>query len=40
MLYRDETGRRDEIWRKFAWQWARPAIYSKTYKEMETVKND
>jgi hypothetical protein len=40
MLYRDKTGNRDEIWRKFAWQWSRPAIYSKTYKEMETVKNE
>ncbi|GHU13968.1 hypothetical protein FACS1894161_4360 [Spirochaetia bacterium] len=31
MLYRDQTGERSSIWRRFAWQWSRPAIYSKIY---------
>lgn len=39
MLYRDKDGRREEIWRKFAWQWSRPAIYSKTYRDIEAILN-
>ena len=35
MLYRDETGKRDPEWVRFAWPWVRPAvIYSKAvYRE-------
>jgi hypothetical protein len=39
MLYRDKTGDRDNIWRRFAWQWSRPAIYSKTYRDIDGVFN-
>ena len=35
MLYRDEKGDRDTVWKKFAWRWSRPAIFSKTYKHIE-----
>jgi hypothetical protein len=37
MLYRDETGNRSDTWRRFAWRWARPAIFSKAYRSIETV---
>jgi hypothetical protein len=34
MLYRDNTGDRSSDWRRFAWQWSRPAIFSKAYREI------
>jgi len=33
MLYRDKTGNRSADWKRFAWQWSRPAIFSKAYRE-------
>lgn len=39
MLFRDETGGRADIWRRFAWQWSRPAIYSKTYRDIGRPSN-
>jgi hypothetical protein len=32
MLYRDETGKRDSSWVKFAWPWVRPAAMFQKYK--------
>ncbi|MCL2380496.1 MAG: hypothetical protein FWC64_02750 [Treponema sp.] len=32
MLYRDETGKRDSAWVKFAWPWVRPAAMSAKYR--------
>jgi hypothetical protein len=34
MLYRGKSGERSPDWRRFAWQWCRPAIFSKTYRGM------
>jgi hypothetical protein len=38
MLYRDKTGDREDTWRRFAGQWSRPAIISKTYKKYSGKK--
>jgi hypothetical protein len=32
MLYRDETGKRDSEWVRFAWPWVRPAAMHQKYK--------
>jgi len=32
MLYRDETGKRDPDWVRFAWPWVRPAAMYEKYK--------
>jgi len=40
MLYRDETGKRDPAWVRFAWPWARPAIIKAKYKDYEQARNN
>jgi hypothetical protein len=35
MLFRNKTGDRSDVWRRFAWQWSRPAIYSRFYRDIE-----
>jgi hypothetical protein len=39
MLFRDKTGDRSDVWRRFAWQWSRPAIYSRFYRDIEGGTN-
>lgn len=39
MLHRDNTGKRDPAWVKFAWPWVRPAAMSKKYRAIEGVKS-
>lgn len=37
MLYRDETGRRDLAWMRWAKQWARPVLISRNEKERRAM---
>jgi hypothetical protein len=34
MLWRDETGKHDPAWIRFAWPWAQPAVISVKHKKM------
>jgi hypothetical protein len=35
MLYRDQSGERNEKWIKFAWPWQRPAVTSAKYRSIQ-----
>jgi hypothetical protein len=39
MLYRDQTGERDQAWIRFTWPWMRPAVMLVKYKEMIVREN-
>jgi hypothetical protein len=34
MLYRDQIGKRDPVWVRFAWPWTRPAVISAKYRSI------